>query len=438
MDASRQGERVRIREFNLAYGRGKIRFSLPEENVLGVLEAKDLVALREPEEVIQESLLKPIDSLPFKDKFKAKERVGILVSDHTRQTASDLFLPVLLRELNSVGIPDANIFIVFANGTHKLNTPKEQESIVGRSVAQRIRLKEHNCDDEKSLSFVGETSFKTKVYLNSEVVNADKIILTGGIIYHYFAGFGGGRKAVFPGVASREAIIANHSLVLHPQAGQGMNPYAAAGVLKNNPVHQDMQEASRFVKPHFLLNVVLNDEKKLAAVFAGDYISAYEDGCQFVRKHYGVKIRQKADLVVASCGGYPKDINFYQSHKAMDNVISALRKGGVMILLAECSQGMGGEEFSLFFEYKKKEEIEKSLRERYSIVGHIAYSTLNKAENAKVILISSLSDQQVRKMSLIPAPTLGSALNLAYERLGKNPSTYIIPQGYITVPVTSH
>jgi len=419
-------------EFELAYGGNKIKFSLPEENLLGVLEARKMAALPDPSTGIERALRTPIASAPLSQIVKPGERVAIIVSDKTRPTRSDLFLPVLLDELNSIGVPDENIFVVFATGTHPGHTREEQEVIVGKDVAQRIALYDHDAFEKDGHVYVGTTSRGTRVELNRRVAEADRIILTGAIVYHYFAGFSGGRKGIAPGVVSAQTIQSNHRLVLNPDGGT--NPLARTGISEGNPVHEDMMEIAALVKPDFLCNTVLNDEGELAAVFAGHWREAHRAGCDYIDKHYKVGIEREADLVVVSAGGSSKDLNFVQSHKAIDNAAYALREGGVMIILAECREGFVSERYLRWLEYDSPEAIEAVLREEFSIPGHTMYSAMKKAQKFSIFLLSTLNENHVRRMGMIPISSLDDAWRMAREKVGDSPSTYVIPQGYITFP----
>ncbi|MEW6189404.1 MAG: nickel-dependent lactate racemase [Actinomycetota bacterium] len=408
----------------MSYGHQKIEFSIGDENLLGVIQAKKMSPLPNPR-----------DFPPLSEIVSPGESVAILVSDKTRAAKSDLILPLLLDELNSSGVPDEDIFITFATGTHPKHTREEQRQIVGEEVFERVSLYDHDCHDRNNLKYVGTTSRGTKVELNRQVLEADRIILTGTIVYHYFAGFGGGRKSILPGIASFETIQSNHRLVLNPN--EGRNPLARTGILNGNPVHEDMIEAASMVNPDFLCNVVLNDDGELSGIFTGHWRRAHEKGCHFVDEHCRIKVGEKADLVVVSCGGHPMDVNFAQSHKAMDNASFVLRDGGVMILLAECGEDYPSPEYREWLKYRCKEEIEEVLREEFSIPGHTIYSAMEKAEKFHIILVTELNTDDVHHLGMTPASSIEEALGIARAKLGKAPSTYVMPQGYTTLGTVS-
>jgi len=285
-----------------------------------------------------------------------------------------------------------------------------------------------NAKKAEDFVYVGTTSRGTQVYLNKKAVEADHIICTGSIVYHFFAGFGGGRKALFPGVAAYESIRQNHSLMLQPNVG--------LGILDGNPVYEDQVEATELCRPSFLLNTVLNENKEILQVFAGDYIQAHLAGCKLVEEIYGTELTEEADLVIASCGGYPKDINVYQMQKTMDNAYLAVREGGVVILLGECVEGTGSELYEKWMrEYKTPEKIEAMVRENFQIGGHKAYAVTRLMRKAEYILISNLDPELAQTLLFTPAKDMEEALQKAYAKLGPNPRILLMPQGSLTVPI---
>jgi len=261
------------------------------------------------------------------------------------------------------------------------------------------------------------------------------VILTGTIGFHYFAGFGGGRKSFLPGVASRKSCMASHFAVLNPGEGSGKNPRAATGVIEGNPVHQAMMEACAMAEPDFILNTVLSSDKRIIAAFAGDWREAHLEGCRFYAERFSFPLERQADLVIVSCGGFPKDINLIQAHKAMEYGSRAVRDGGVMILLAECRDGYGNATFFNWFRFRELDAFEAELRRNYEINGQTAYSLLAKAQRFRVILVSSLPPEEVATMGMLPAGTLEEALVMAEEMLPKEYTAYVIPEGGTVLPV---
>jgi nickel-dependent lactate racemase len=386
-----------------------------------------------PASAVFQALEEPTGAPPLRELAKRGDKVVILVCDLTRATGAEVFMPALLKALNAAGVQDKDVTVIFALGMHKPNTPEEKRRIVGNEVAARVKMVDNDARDEKAHVFLGTTSFKNDVLLNRLAVEADKLILTGAIGYHLFAGFGGGRKALMPGAAFSKTILYNHMLVLTTQKS-GWHPAAHAGILKGNPTHMDMTEAARMARPAFLLNTVLNSRHELVKVFAGDCFDTFAKGCEYFDRHYSVPVKGKADLVITSCGGFPKDINFIQSHKTIDYAMSILRDGGVMIALAECGSGLGNDRFLEWFRYSTSAEFERGMKEtylhvRYSMNAQTAYSLFSKTQRATIILVSALPPEAVKKMGMVPAPSFQAALRTAKDKLGEDFSTDIIPSG---------
>jgi nickel-dependent lactate racemase len=355
-------------------------------------------------------------------------------SDITRYTGSEVYLPLLVERLNRQGIPDRDIEILVALGIHRAQTTHEHERILG-PVSGRIRVRDHDCDTSSELKSIGWTSNGIDVRINRSAVEADRLILTGVIGFHYFAGFGGGRKSILPGIASRQACMASHYAVLNPGEGNGKNRWAVTGNLDNNPVHQAMNEACAMAAPDFILNTVLAPDRKILAAFAGHWREAHEEGCRYYRRHFAYPLKSKADLVVVSCGGFPKDINLIQAHKSMEYAAQALKDGGVMILLAECRDGFGNSTFFNWFRYKHLDQFEAGLRENYEINGQTAYSTLQKTQRFRIILVSDFPGNQVEEMGMLPARSLDVALQMAGRILPPDWAALVMPEGGSVLPV---
>jgi lactate racemase len=298
--------------------------------------------------------------------------------------------------------------------------------IVGDYVADKIKLFNHDCRDSANLIYLGDTNFGTPVHVNRMVAEADRRILTGSVVHHFFAGFGGGRKALVPGVAGWETIRKNHSLLLDDRA--------RTGALEGNPVHEDLLEAARFVGADFLLNTVLDEDKNIIGVFAGGMIEAHQAACEMVDRVNGAKIERLYDVVIASAGGYPKDINLYQAHKALDNALEALKPGGRMVLVAQCSEGVGSDIFEEWAgKYNTVREMEEALRHEFVLGGHKAYTVAKLLRKGTVFLVSDLDRQIASKVGFVPLSTIDEALEEIYGGGGEL-STCVIPQGALVLP----
>jgi nickel-dependent lactate racemase len=379
-------------------------------------------------EEIRRALAAPLGSPPLAELVRAGERVVIVTSDITRYTGSELYLPILVDELNRYGIPNDNITILIALGIHRKQTTEEHRKILG-PLYGRLDVYDHDCDDPAQLVDLGQTSSGLPVQINRKVVEADRVIVTGTIGLHYFAGFGGGRKSLVPGVASRKTCMATHFAIFNPPEQGGRNPLARTANLEGNPVHQAILEAARMIKPDFILNTVLTADKQIARVFCGDLEEAHLAGCEVARRLYTASLEQAADMAIVSCGGSPKDINFIQAHKALDYGVNAVRPGGTLVLLAACPDGFGNATFFDWFNYEDLDTFEKALRRRYEINGQTAWSTLAKARTWRVILVSEFSAEATAKMGMEKAADLDEALQMAYKQLPENPEVVIIPDG---------
>ncbi len=420
-------------EIYLSYGKERIKLPTKNLNIKEILLTAEPVSSDNIENKIRTSLSFPISSDPFKKLFSSNNKILLIVSDITRATGSNIFLLELIGRLNDCGIPDRNINILFSLGIHRQLNDEEKLSLLGKDICSRIKAYNHDAWSNE-MEKAGTTSKGNRMLLNKKIFEADKIILTGSISFHYLAGFGGGRKSLLPGVASYDSIISFHLLSLHPEQGKGRHPSATTGILTGNPMDEEMNEVLDMVKPCFLFNTVMNSKKEIVEIFAGSAKEAFLKGCIYFLEHYAIKIKEKADLVIASCGGFPLDINFIQAHKTIEYSRNALKKNGVLILLAECKDGTGNKRFLDWFEYKNLIDFELALRKNFEVNGQTAYSTLAKAKDYKIILISSFPNEIVERMSMVPVSNIDEALDIASSFLGKNPSTYIIPQGAKTLP----
>ncbi len=402
--------------------------SLPEEALKGVLEVGATPALQDPVSEVREALRKPIGSAPLRELVRPGESVAVIVNDITRLTGSNIFLPPLLGELNAAGIRDSNILITFASGTHRPMSREEEQFILGPEVARRLKSFQHDCYDDALTLYFGKTSRGTPVRVNRRVAEADRIILTGGILYHWVAGYGGGAKSLIPGVAHIDTISANHQHLFEPGAG-----YARLG---GNPVHEDIVEASRLVGPDFLLNVVLDERGNFVRIVAGDVIEAHREGCREVDAIYGQPIEAPSDLVISAYGGYPKDIELRQVHKGFESTCRAVRKGGVVVLFAECPEGAGETElYQYMVSCKSPEEMAEAAKKEFNVGAFKAFKLARLSQWAELILISAMEEGLVRKMRMTPASSPEEALAIARERLGDNPSIYVIPDSSLVLPI---
>lgn len=414
----------------LKYGTETLTCDLPGARVL---RPSAIAPAPSPQELISAALDAPISSPPLAEIVRPGEKVVIVTSDITRYTGSEHYLPLLVERLNACGVPDKDIAVVIALGIHRKQREAEQHKILG-ALFGRVAVFDHESDDPTQLVDLGVTASGIPVRINRWVAEADRVIVTGTAGFHYFAGFGGGRKGLVPGVAARETCMATHFSVFNPPEIGGKHPLAKTGILDGNPVHAVLLEAARMVRCDFLLNTVLSPDKQILGVFCGELDAAHRAACERVRTLYTVPLEQPADLAVVSCGGHPKDINFIQSQKAFDYGVQALRPGGTLILLAACPDGFGNPTFFDWFRYQDLDAFEAALRAHYEINGQTAHATLSKARHFRVILVSGFSAEQTAAMSMEKAADLDAALALAKAGLPPVPRIVVIPDGGTVLP----
>jgi lactate racemase len=413
--------------FDLPYGRD--RFSVALEGDLLAPRAVDPVA--DESSAVYRAIEHPIGTPPLREIVHGGERVAIIVNDITRLTRTDLLLPPIVATLNAAGIPDRDIFIVFALGIHRRQTVEEQKFIVGEEIFSRIRCIDHISTDDANLVAIGTTSFGNRVEINREVWEADRIILTGEIIYHLIAGYSGGRKSLVPGVAGFRTTTFNHRMIFHPNCRSGQ--------LEGNPAHEDLLEGCRMADPDFLVNVVLSPEGRLIQVIAGHYELAHREGCRTVDRMLGAEIDAPYDLVIASAGGFPLDIDLRQAHKGLENACRALRPGGSILFYAECPKGAGIQSFEDYINrYRDDFEMKAALERDFVVGGHKAYWVSRLGRCYDVHLVSALDPEFVRRCRFQPVSPdhHESVLPELVEKAGPRARIAIIPYSGFTLPVT--
>lgn len=424
------------KNFSLKYGNEEMILKIDEKNILQVIESNPVTFDKTEIEIIQEALENPIGSARLANLVQPGERVCIVIPDITRAwQRSDLYLPLVVEELKRGGVRDEDILFICALGTHRPQTAQEHRLLLGPKLADRFQVLDHDCMDQENLVYCGETSFGTPVWLNKKAMECDHLVLTGGIVYHFLAGWSGGKKYVLPGISSYETVMKNHALSLNPIRGLGPHPDVRSGNDDTNLIHLDMLEAASFAKPAFLFNVI-TAEGRIAGAVAGHYQAAHDKGRELVDSIDGVTIQEKADLVIASAGGSPKDVNLYQSIKTLINAREATKPGGTMIILTESPEGLGGnvEVQEMILGYDTVLEREDALRTDYSISKYVGYYFCESAAKFDLLLVSSLDPDLLKKANITIVKTLDEALVLAYGKHGKDLTTHIMPQGANTLP----
>lgn len=412
-------------EFAIKYYKDLVSFQIPDKNVLGEILPNTCPSVESEEKEVKRALSVPFDSPLLSDVVRPGEKVVIITSDVTRPVPSRIIIPCLLDELGKAGVENKDITVVFGLGSHRKQTEEEQKNLVGEEVYGQVRCIDSNPDDCVHL---GTCKNGTPVDIFRTVAEADRRILVGNVEYHYFAGYSGGMKAIMPGVSSKEAIQANHKNMIRPGA--------FAGNLVNNPVRDDIEEVRNFINVDFIVNVTLDDHKKIAFVAAGHPVTAHRKACEFLDKIYKKKVKEPADIVVVSTGGYPKDINLYQAQKSIDNVKHIVKKGGIMIVAASCKEGYGSIPFTKWInQYNSPTERIEEIRKHFELGGHKAAALGLVQENADIYLVTDMDDESVTKANMVPFHDIQTAVNHALEKMGKNATVYVVPVGGSTLPV---
>jgi lactate racemase len=413
----------------LPYGKTDVCVRVPARNLLGTIEPKERGGCTDAYAEVVRALKDPVPvgHRRLSEIALPESKVAIVVDDGTRPTPTEVMLQPVLAELNLAGVRDENITVIFGTGTHRPVKPEEAQKILGEDAAKRIKAVSHDCKAD-DLVQIGTTSHGNKVYLNRIFAEANVKVLLGDVDFHYYAGYGGGRKSVLPAVAGEETIKQNHASMLHPNA--------RTGVLAENPVHEDMTEAARMAKVDFIVNIVTNSKCEVVKAFAGDMEQAFNETVKVVDEMFRVTVDRRADIVVASCGGAPADINLYQAYKAIDSSLEVVKRGGVIILVAECPEGHGNQ---VFYDWMMRlgdlKVVEREIKRNFLLGGHKAYYLLKALQNHQIILVSSLPDYYATNIfKLKTARAVNDALDEAFNLVGKAARVWAIPYGNFTLP----
>jgi lactate racemase len=414
-------------QISLAYGRGSLDFSFDDARFSIITKSS---AANTPLSDFEVGVLfdSPIAYPPLDEIVGSDDSVLIVVSDATRVTGSAQVVNLLVRRLIQAGVSPANIAIIFATGIHRPVSEKEKIELLTSFVAQRLRIIQHDAYDRAKLTTLGKTESGVTVEVNSALKEFSRVILTGGITFHYFAGFTGGRKSICPGLASARTIEATHMLAMDFDRG-GRKAGVRAGVLDGNAVHEECERVATLVSPAFGISTIVDENKRAVKMFCGGWRLAHRAGCDYYLDQYSVEIPAKRDIVIVSCGGFPHDINLIQAHKALDMAALACKDGGTIILLAECSDGLGRPDFLKWFEASDSRALEARLVSGYEVNGQTAWALLTKAERYRVYLVSQLPSDDVRRMRMVPVQTIAEALEEAGSGEG-----FIMPRGAAVLP----
>ena len=415
----------------LPYGKTDVCVRVPARNLLGTIEPADRPGAADAKAEVERALKEPIPvgSKRLCEIASSESKVAIVVDDGTRKAPSKVMLLPVLAELELAGVKDENVTVIFGCGTHRAVKPEEAAALLGEEALKRVTAVSHDCR-AADLVHVGTTkTHGNKVLVNRVFAEADVKVLLGDVGFHYYAGYGGGRKSLLPAVSGEETIKQNHSMLLSAEA--------RTGNLENNPVHRDMTEAAHLAKVDFILNVVENKKGEIVKAFAGDLEQAFMEAVKLVDEMYRVTIDRRADIMVVSAGGYPADMNLYQAYKGLDNCLDAVKRGGVVILLAECSEGYGNQ---VFYDWMSRlgdlKNVEREIKRNFVLGGHKAYYLLKALQNHQIILVSSLPDYYATSIfKLKTARAVNDALDEAFKIAGSASRVWTMPQGSYTLPV---
>lgn len=416
---------MNVSTLSLPFGHSELNVQVPKSNLVGVFMPQEGIVEVDEAALVGEALARPIGSPRLRELARLGQKVAIITGDLTRPCPSERMLPPILGELAEAGIAHADVTIVIALGLHRPMTVRELESAVGPHLYHRVQVVNHNPLDTVGL---GVTSSGTPVELYRPVVEADLRVCLGNLDFHYFAGYTGGAKAILPGCASEATISANHALMVQAEA--------ATGRLDDNPVRADIEEGAALLGPHFMLNVLVDADRRIVGAVAGDVTAAHRRGCELVKRRRTVSIPELADIVLVSAGGHPKDVNLYQAQKAMDNAAHAVRQGGVIILVAECTEGFGNRTFETWMrEAESPDELLERIQQGFVLGGHKAAAIASVLKRAKVYLFSALPVESVRCCDLVLFNDLGKAIEAAFGEVGPAASVIALPHGGSALPV---
>ena len=412
-------------KLEFGYGKGVQTVEVPEENIIDILVSNPMEHARRGEEAVKYALANPIGAPKLRDCAPVGKKIVIITSDISRPLPSYDVVPSVLDELYAAGVKKEDITVVFGLGSHRKQTPEEMKHLVGERAYSEVKCVDSDPDD---CIHMGNTPHGTPVDITRVVAEADYRICLGNVEFHYFAGYSGGAKAIMPGVSTPEAIQVNHSMMVSNDA--------CAGKLEGNPIREDIEEAVKICKVDYIVNAVLDEHKKIVYAVAGDITKAHRDACAYLDKMYRKEIPEKADIVLVSQGGAPKDANLYQTQKALDNAKHAVKDGGTIIVIGACNEGLGSAKFE---EWLVGSETSHDMVERigrdFQLGGHKAAAIAMILEYARIDLVSEMEDDFVRSIFLVPQHSAQEAYDDAVARYGAGAKVIAMPYGGATLPI---
>ena len=407
------------------YGNGVQVVELPEKNLLAELTANEMAHKLGGSAAVEFALDNPIGAAPLEQLVRPGQKIAIIASDISRPVPSYQILPAILNRLATAGCQMGDITVVFALGSHRKHTEAEMRQLAGNEVFETVRCVD---SDPGDCVRMGITDAGTPVDITRSVAEADFRICTGNIEFHYFAGYSGGAKAIMPGVSTPAAIQANHRMMVEESA--------CAGNMDTNPIRQDIEQSGAICGIDYIVNVVLDEHKNIVYAVAGDVVKAHRDGCRYLDKMYRKPITERADIVLVSQGGAPKDANLYQVQKALDNAKHAVKKGGTIILMGACNEGLGSKTFEQWLlSAPTAESMIQRIHESFQLGGHKAAAIAMVLQNAAIDLVSQMEPDFVRSIFLNPRACAQEALDAAFAKYGSDATVIAMPFGGATLPM---
>ena len=411
----------------LEYGRSGLEVELPDDRVVRTLAYKNAIPLEDPDAVLRKTLQNPNGSPPLFELARGRSSACIVISDITRPVPNQLILQSLLETLEEAGLAREQILILIATGLHRPNEGDELVELVGQEIADQYRIENHHGQVPEEHTFLGDSPRGVPIWIDSRYVEADLKITTGLIEPHLMAGFSGGRKLVCPGIAALETIKVWHG----PQFLE--DPRADCGILEGNPVHEENTWIARHTGCDFIVNVVIDSQRRPLAFVAGDMEQAFLEGVEFCREVVTDTIQEPVDIVVTSCAGYPLDTTFYQAVKGLTGALPVVKEGGTIVMAASLSEGIGSPQFEQLFDENSDLEafVDRILNTDYFVMDQWQLEELAKVRRkAKVKIVSDgLPSQTINRLFVESAPTVEQAVADSLQEYGEAARIAVIPKG---------
>ncbi len=420
-------------EIKLKYGKETIQANVRLFDCLGELVSKHITTLQPAEKILQDALAQAIGTYPFSRLFRRAKGLLLVLPAYSANAGIHQVLPHVLDRLNHADVPDQEIKLLVAKTHGPAFSEEELINLVGRQCLQRVDVFQHDCHATRQLEYVGETRCGIPVLLNRLLLDAEQIMILSSIEHHFITGYDGGPRVIIPGCAGYETISRIFSLAIDFEHLK-LQPWCMDGKLDGNPVHKTLQEAYRCLSAKFGVYPIMNSHHRIISVFTGHPLQAHAAGQRMVDSLFKIPIRRKADLTIVSCGGAPRDDNFLVAYRALHHAAYATKPGGTIVFVAACPQGIGSETFLQWFDYRESQALLSHLHSNFSLEATLALATMEKISDFNIIMVSELAEAELRKMGFIFAPSLQEAIDMALDTAKKRAATYIMPEGFQTVP----